>query len=66
MKIGDLVKYKVPDFAKHQPGAGINRPVGIIIETGVFVGRKDIKVLWNNGDMWTEQSKDMEVINESR
>ena len=32
MKSGDLVKYKVPDFAKRQPGAGENRPVGIIIK----------------------------------
>ena len=56
MKIGDLVKYPT------------RRPVrqGIIIETGVYVGRKDIKVLWSNGTVWTERSKDMEVISESR
>ena len=56
MKVGDLIK--CPN----------RRPVreGIIIETGVYVGRKDIMVLWNNGDMWTEQSKNMELISESR
>ena len=32
MKVGDLVKYKVPDFAQHQKDAGKNRPVGIILE----------------------------------
>jgi len=55
MKVGDLIK--CPN----------RRPVrqGIIIETGVYVGRKDIMVLWNNSDMWTEQSKDMEVIKET-
>ena len=55
MKVGDLIK--CPN----------RRPVrqGIIIETGVYVGRKDIMVLWNNSDMWTEQSKDMEVSKET-
>jgi len=54
MKVGDLIK--CPN----------RRPVrqGIIIETGVYAGRKDIRVLWNNGDIWTEWSKDMEVISE--
>ena len=32
MKPGDLVKFRVPDFAKDQPGAGENRPVGIIVD----------------------------------
>ena len=31
MEIGDLVKYKVPDFAQHQENAGKNRPIGIIV-----------------------------------
>jgi len=56
MKIGDLVKCR-----DQRPGWQ-----GIIIETGVYVGRKDTKVLWNNGDIWVEQSKHLEVINESR
>jgi hypothetical protein len=32
MKVGDIVKYKVPDFAKHQAGAGKDRPIGIIVK----------------------------------
>ena len=56
MKVGDLIK--CPN----------RRPVrqGIIMETGVYVGRKDIKVLWSNGDICTEQSQNMELISESR
>ena len=56
MKVGDLVK--CPN----------RRPVrqGIIVETGIYVGQKDIIVLWNNGDIWTERSTNMEVISEIR
>ena len=32
MQVGDLVKYRVPDFAQHQTNAGKNRPVGIVLE----------------------------------
>jgi len=56
MKVGDLIK--CPN----------RRPVrqGIIIETGAYVGRKDIKVFWSNGNIWTERSANMELISESR
>jgi hypothetical protein len=55
MKVGDLIK------------CSNRRPVrqGIIIETGVYVGRKDILVLWSNGTIWTERSKDMKTIKET-
>ena len=55
MKVGDLIKCPNRRPVRH----------GIIIETGVYVGRKDIKVLWSNGTIWTEQSKNMEVIKET-
>ena len=51
MKPGDLVKYKVPDFAKRQAGAGDNRPVGIIIDIkNTFSGIK-IKFLERNPNL---------------
>jgi len=53
MQVGDLIKCPALRY-------------GIIIETGVYVGRKDIKVLWSDGDIWTEQSAKMECISESR
>ena len=39
---------------------------GLVIAKGVFVGNKDIKVLWSDGEITTAKSKKMEVINESR
>ena len=40
MKVGDLVKLK-----KHSA-----QRVGLVIERGVYVGRKNIKVFWPNSD----------------
>ncbi len=54
MNVGDLIKCPNRRPVRH----------GIIIETGVYVGRKDIRVLWSNGNIWTERSKDMEVVKE--
>ena len=63
MKIGDLVRVPI-DWSS--PLFGKEGTVGIIMETGVYVGRKDIKVLWSSGDICTEQSQNMELISESR
>ena len=54
MNVGDLIKCPNRRPVRH----------GIIIETGVYVGRKDIRVLWSNDNIWTERSKDMEVFKE--
>ncbi len=65
MKVGDLVKYKnlmgyVVD------GKFISQEkVGIIIETGVYVGRCDLKIAWND-TITTAQSSTLEVVNEKR
>ena len=40
-----------------------NEFVGIVIETGVYAGNKDTKVLWEDGRMLTYKSKYMDVIN---
>ena len=62
MKVGDLVI-----FNADQKWAPVPRPAGLVIEVGVYVGRKDVKVLWAyKGKSYrnTEQSRDLEVISE--
>jgi hypothetical protein len=49
--------------------APVPRHPGLVIEVGVYVGRKDVKVLWSykGKKYWnTEKSRELEVINESR
>ena len=63
MKVGDLVI-----FNEHQKWAHRVQP-GLVIEVGVYVGRKDVKVLWTHkGKKYrcTEKSRELEVLNESR
>jgi len=62
MKVGDLVKYNthIEKWA-----IGLNM-VGIIVEVGVYVGLRDVKILWNGGHTNTQQSRHLEIINESR
>jgi len=64
MKIGDLVI-----FNEHQMWAPVPRHPGLVIEVGVYVGGKDVKVLWayKGKKYWnTEKSRELEIINESR
>ena len=64
MKVGDLVI-----FNEHQEWAPVPRHPGLVIEVGVYVGRKDVKVLWTHkGKKYrcTEKSRELEVLNESR
>jgi hypothetical protein len=61
MKVGDLVTWAWGDGKER----------GVIIETGVYAGNKDIKVYWvsghaDNSVVMTEKSKELEVISESR
>ena len=65
MKVGDLVKYK--NLHGHVvEGKFISKDWrGIIIETGVYAGNKDVKVMWQHG-IDTESSSSIEVISESR
>ena len=55
MKVGDLVRFKKVWIVA----------TGIVIETGVFPGNKDIKVMWEDGVIFTERSRNIEVIDES-
>ena len=55
MKVGDLVRYQTP----------IDRFfTGIIIEIGIYVGRKDTKVLWTDGFVCTVAKKNLMVVNQ--
>ena len=55
MKVGDLVKFKTSAYSS----------IGLIIETGVYVGNKDVKVCWDGKDTYTEYSGVLEVISEN-
>ena len=56
MKVGDLVKFETSKSLS----------IGLVIETGAYVGNKDVKVCWNGKDIRTEYSGILEVINEAR
>ena len=60
MKAGDLVKYSPStDYEDIY--------LGLVLETGVYLGRKDVKIYWPAlNEVCTEFSRWLEVINESR
>ena len=58
MKVGDLVKYDTRT-QKWAVGLGL---VGLVVETGVYVGRKDVKILWSHGETSTQKSSRLVVI----
>ena len=60
MKVGDLVKYLV------KFKSGRSRSIGLVIETGVYVGNTDVKVAWLDGDTTLASVRYLEVINETR
>lgn len=64
MKVGDLVKYK--NLHGHVvDGKFISKTwSGIIVETGQYVGNKDLVVMWHHGTTATESKDSLEVINE--
>ena len=61
MKVGDLVKFK-----SSASKGGRSLSIGLVIETGVYVGNTDVKIYWDGKDIYTEYSKTLEVINEAR
>ena len=62
MKVGDLVRYNT---YTEKWAVDLNL-IGLVIEAGVYVGRKDVKILWTHGETTTQKSSRLEVINESR
>ena len=62
MKVGDLVRYKSA-IRRHVWRADEKR-TGVIIETGIYTGNRDLKVMWERMNLDTEISDNLEVINE--
>ena len=56
MKVGDVVKFQKTWIVA----------TGIVIETGMFSGNRDVKVMWEDGVIFTERSRNLEVISENR
>ena len=54
-KVGDLVKFET----------SLSLSIGLVIETGIYVGNKDVKVCWHGKDICTEYSGILEVISEN-
>ena len=63
MKVGDLVRF---DFKTQKWAPTGYDWMGIVIEVGVYAGRKDVKIMWQNGSIQIDKSQRLEVINESR
>ena len=55
VKVGDLVRFKSNAYSS----------IGIVVEVGMYVGNKDVKVLWDGTDTFTERSTVLEVVNPS-
>ena len=66
MKVGDLVLFEsdVPESQRWWAGESVR--TGIVVEVGIYAGRKDVKILWSGGYRNTHRSTHLEVINESR
>jgi len=56
MKVGDIIRPKKIWI----------ETIGIIIETGVYAGNRDIRAMWEDGAIRTVTSQKFEIINESR
>ena len=56
MKVGDLVRFQKVWIVA----------TGIVVEAGIFSGNRDVKILWEDGIIFTERSRNLEVISESR
>ena len=66
MKVGDLVMFEsdVPESQRFWTGEYVR--TGIVVEVGIYAGRKDVKILWSGGYTNTYRSTHLEVISESR
>ena len=66
MKVGDLVMFEsdVPESQRFWTGESVR--TGIVVEVGIYAGRKDVKILWSGGYINTHRSTHLEMINDSR
>ena len=55
MNAGDIVKFQKEWIIA----------TGIIIETGAYTGNRDVKVMWEDGVIFTQKSSNLEVISEA-
>ena len=56
MKVGDMVSYQKASILS----------TGIVIETGLDVGSLYVKVMWEDGTIFTERASSLKVISEGR
>ena len=54
MKVGDLVR----------PQKIWIEAIGIVVETGVYTGNRDVKIMWDCGEVFTAISDKLEVISQ--
>ena len=52
MKVGDLIR----------PQKVWIEAIGIVVETGSYAGNKDVKIMWDCGQVFTAISDKLEVI----
>ena len=55
MKVGDLVR----------PKKRWIEAIGIVLETGIYTGRQDVKIMWEDGDIHPWRSESLEVISKT-
>jgi hypothetical protein len=60
MKVGDMVKYNSSCSTNTT-----SNPIMLVLETGIYAGGCDIKVMWGTKEATTHSSL-LEVINEDR
>tara|TARA_B100000686_G_C16317380_1_gene726444 strand:- start:183 stop:353 length:171 start_codon:yes stop_codon:yes gene_type:complete len=56
VKVGDIVKPKKSWIVA----------TGIIIETGMYAGNREVKIMWHDGEIITAKKDMLEMINEHR
>ena len=54
MKVGDLVRPKKIWI----------ETIGIVVETGVYAGNKSVKVMWEDGNIFTASVNKLEILSE--
>ncbi len=61
MKVGDLVMPKSRcSCCRPKEGSAI------VIETGVYTGNKDLKLMWEDGTVFTFNSLYLDLVDEAR
>ena len=54
MKVGDVIRPKLVWI----------EAIGLVIETGVYTGNADVKIMWESGEIFAAISNKLEVISE--